>query len=126
MKKNKILIEIIFWLHLPIVILWFGLFVVPKSIFPLRTIFHFWYIVGIMFIQLIWSLIIFRKLDIICPLTTGMQYLRGFPLKNENNFNHSYIAELLKRLKLNVNYKFINVILIITLIIVSIQFFFFQ
>ena len=125
-KINKILIEIIFWLHLPIVILWFGLFVVPKSIFPPRVIFHFWYIVGIMFIQLIWSLIIFRKLDIICPLTTWMQYLRGFPLKNENNINHSFIAELLKRLKLNVNYKFINILLIITLIVVSIQFFFFQ
>ena len=125
-KKTKLLIEIIFWLHLPIVILWFGLFIVPKSIFPFRVIFHFWYIAGIMLIQLIWSLIIFRKLDIICPLTTWMQSLRGFPLKDKNNFNHSFIAELLQRLKLDVDSKFVSILLIITLIIVSIQYFFLQ
>jgi len=125
-KKNKILIEFLFWLHLPIVIIWFGLFIVPKSIFPSRVIFHFWYIAGIMLIQFIWSLIVFRRINIICPLTTWIQYLRGFSLQNKNNFNHSFIAELLQRLKLEVDSKFVSILLIITLIIVSIQFFFFQ
>ncbi len=120
--SRKILIQIIFWLHLPIVILLFSLFFVPTSIWPKRVIFHFWYMISITTIQFLWSTIIFKKFDIICPLTTIMQSLRGYKLKDKKNYGHSFIAEFLRKLKINVSYKTINIILIITLIIISAQY----
>ena len=126
MKLRKTFIEIIFWLHLPIVIVWFGLFFIPKSIWLGKVTFHFWYIFSIMLIQFIWSLAVFRKFDLICPLTTCMQYLRGFSLQDEKNYGHGYIAELLLRLRVKVSFKFVSVLLIFTLIVVAVQYFFFN
>ena len=126
MKLRKFFIEIIFWLHLPLVIVWFGLFFIPKSIWLGKVAFHFWYIFSIMLIQFIWSLVVFRKFDLICPLTTWMQYLRGFSLQDKNNYGHGYIAELLLRLRVKVSFKFVSVLLIFTLIVVAVQYFFFN
>ncbi len=120
--KHKLWSKILFWLHFPIVLFWFGLFLVPLSFWPGRITFHFWYIISIMFIQLLWSVLIFKKIDIICPLTTWMQYLRGFPLKNKENYDHSYIAELLNRLHLRISYWLVNILLAVTLIIVIVQY----
>lgn len=125
--KKTILTEIIFWLHLPIVVVWFGLFFVPKSAWPEKVFFHFWYIIGIMLVQYLWGILIFRKTDIICPLTTLMQYLRGYSLKDKRNYSHSYIAELLEKMHItSITYRQINVILLITLIIVAVQYFWFR
>ena len=122
---KKFWIEVLFWLHFPIVLLWFGLFVVPKSIWPGRVTFHFWYIISIMVVQFLWSVLVFHKPDIICPLTTLMQKLRGYPLASKGNYGHSYIAELIDRLGIKVRYGWINALLVATLIIVTIQYFFF-
>ena len=127
--RKKLAIEILFWLHFPIVVIWFGLFAIPRFIWPNRVIFHFWFITGIMSIQLIWGLILIpytKKVDIICPLTTWMQKLRGYPIKSKKNHNHSFIAELLQRLKIPINYKGVNILLIITLIIVTVRYFWFN
>lgn len=75
-----------------------------------------------MFIQLIWSLIVFKRFDIICPLTTWMQYLRGYKLKDKKNYGHSYIAELVNKFHLPIKYKGITVTLLSTLILVTIQY----
>ncbi len=53
-----------------------------------------------------------------------MQYLRGHSLKSKKNFNHSYIAELGRKLHLPMNYKAVNILLMITLILVSVQYLF--
>lgn len=126
MNPKKLLIEMIFWLHFPIVALWFGLFVVPLSLWPQRITVHFWYIAGIMVIQLLWSVIVFRKLDIICPLTTVMQSLRGYPLKHPQNDGHSFIAELLERLGVPLSYRAVNILLVVTLILVTVQYLWFR
>jgi hypothetical protein len=123
---KKIFAEITFWLHQPIIILWFGLFLVPKSIWPGRITFHFWFIFSIMVIQLIWSLLVYRKFDIICPLTTLMQWLRGYPLRNKKNYDHSFIAESLDKLRIKVHYRGVNIALIVTLILVVVQFVWFR
>ena len=115
MKKD----ELVFWLHFPIIVLWFGLFLIPTYFWPGRVVFHFWFIFSIMFIQLIWGLFLRRKFDIICPLTTLMQYLRGYSIKEKKNYGYSYIAELLERLGMKISYKFVNFILLITLFLVS-------
>ncbi len=123
---TRILIRFIFWLHLPIVSLWFGLFLVPTSLWPGRIIFHFWFMMIIMFLQFLWGLVYFpitRKIDIICPLTTLMQSLRGFPLRSKQNYGHSFIAELLQKLKMRVSYRWVNGLLVVTLILVAVQYF---
>jgi hypothetical protein len=126
LKKRGWLIGLIFWLHLPIVILWFGLFAVPRSVWPGRITFHFWFIVILLIVQFSWGFILRKKLDMICPLTTLMQYWRGYPCKDQNNYGHSFIAELSKKLKIKIHYHGVNIILLITLIIVFIQYFFFR
>ena len=126
-KKREVLTEIIFWLHLPIVILLFGLFFVPSSIWPGKITFHFWFFISIILIEFIWGLFYYpitKKIDIICPLTTLMQSLRGFYYKNKKNYGYSYNAELLSRLGIKISYKMVNIILIICLILVTLQYFF--
>ena len=118
-------INILFWLHLPIVLLWFGLFLFPLSIWPGRITFHFFYISGIMSVQLLWAFYLHR-FDIICPMTTLMQWMRGFSLKDEKNYGHSFIAELVERLGINLSYKIVNYLLFVTLIVVTIQFVWFN
>ena len=65
-----------------------------------------------------------KKFDIICPLTTVMQYWRGYPCKDKRNYSHSFIAELSQKLRIKIHYKGVNIVLLITLIIVFIQYFF--
>ncbi len=125
-KKRIGLSELIFWLHLPIVVLWFGLFAVPKSIWPGRVTFHFWFIVILLIIQFIWGFILRKKLDMICPLTTLMQYWRGYYCSDKRNSGHSFIAELSSKLGIKIHYKRVNIVLLITLIVVFIQYFFFR
>lgn len=118
--KDNWLINIIFWLHLPLIIIWFGAFFIPLSFWPKRIIFHFWFIAIILIIQLIWGIILYpktKKINFICPLTTLMQSLRGYKIKDKENYNHSFIAELLKKLKINASFFLVNVILIITFLI---------
>lgn len=125
MKLKNALIETIFWIHLIILIIWFGLFLFPSSVWPNKIPFHFWFIAVITIIQFLWGLTFFKytkKIDIICPLTSWMQYLRGFPLKSKENLKHSFIAEILKRLKINVSYKFVSYLLLVTFFVVSLQY----
>ncbi len=118
-------INILFWLHLPIVLIWFGLFLVPLSVWPGRITFHFYYIVWIMSVQFLWGLYLHR-VDIICPMTTAMQSLRGYSLKDKENHGHSFIAELFEKIGLNLSYKVVNYLLFVTLIIVTIEYVWFK
>ncbi len=123
--NKKIIINIIWLLHLLIVLLFFGLFLIPKLLWNNVIKFHFWYLIIIIFIQIIWGLIIYnktKKIDIICPLTTLMQKLRGYEIKDKKNYNHSYIAELLNKLKIKVNYNIVSLLIFISIIIVFIQY----
>lgn len=125
MTLKKALIEFIFWSHLVILILWFGLFLVPSSLWGGKIAFHFWFIAILTLVQFLWGAFFYeynKKIDIICPLTTWMQYLRGFPLKSKENLKHSFIAEILKRMKINVSYKFVSYLLLVTFFVVSLQY----
>ncbi|MEK6951327.1 MAG: hypothetical protein AABX13_06415 [Nanoarchaeota archaeon] len=124
--RNTFLIHLIFWLHLPIVLLWFGLFLLPPSVWPGVVSFHFWYIASIMALQFLWGLVFLKwthQLDIICPLTTLLQWLRGYPLPSRKNYGHSYIAELLGMLGWRVHYGWVNTILLITLGLIVVRYF---
>ena len=125
---KKVWIEIVFWLHLPIVLLWFGLFLVPKSLWGGVVVFHFWYIVSIMFVQFLWGLTFWPMIhrgDIICPITTLMQSMRGYPRISEKNYGHSFIAEFCERIGVRLNYKGVNAVLFVTLVLVFVRYFLF-
>jgi hypothetical protein len=127
MKKRKsFLTEFLFWLHFIYVFVWLFLFFIPKSLWQGVLAFHFWYIIGIMAVQLLWALILTEKVDLICPLTTLMQSLRGYPVKNEKNYGHSFIAEFLERYDIKLSFRKVNAILILTLAMVVIQYFWFR
>ena len=124
--KPAWLTEVVFWVHLPIVVLWFGLFLVPTSVWPGRITFHFWFIASLLVVQFLWSVAVYHKLDIVCPLTTLMQWLRGYPVYDTRNYGHSFIAELLERLDLKLSFQVVNIVLLGTLILVIIQYVWFR
>jgi hypothetical protein len=52
-----------------------------------------------------------------------MQSLRGYKLNEKENYGHSFIAEFLKKLRIHLSYKTVNIILMITLLIITGQYF---
>lgn len=137
MKKNQIRrgekrtfwTEIVFWLHLPIVVIWFGTFFIPLSLWPNRITFHFWCILILLLLQLLWGIILYpktKKVNFICPLTTLLQHLRGYPIESKKNYNHSFIAELLERFHIRISFQWVNIMLWVTFIIVAIQYLWFR
>ena len=128
-KWKEFLTELVFWLHLPIVLVLFGLFFVPKSVWSGKVVFHFWFVITVLVVEFLWGLALYRythKIDIICPLTTLMQWLRGYPIDSPQNYGHSYIAELLSRIKVKVSYNTVNIILYITLGAVVLEYIFWR
>ena len=124
---KKFLSKFTFWLHLPITLMLFVPFAIPRSIWPGRVTFHFWYFVLVILLQFVWGLWYYpitKKIDIICPLTTLTQWLRGKPVDSPKNYKYSFIAELFKILKIKVSYFWVNVVLLVSLVIVTVQFVF--
>jgi len=120
---KKSFISILFFSHLIIVILWFGLFFVPTDFWPWRISFHFRYILTLLVLQLLWSLVIYKKFNLICALTTRMQCMRGYGIYDKKNYGHSFIAELLQRLRIRLNFQIINILLLLTFILAALKYF---
>ncbi len=124
MKKSW-LIDFLFIIHFPIVLVYFGLFFVPTAVWADRAIFHFWYFVLVMSIELIWGILIYpytKRIDIVCPLTTLMQYLRGFAVSDERNYDHSYISELFSRFGIKIAYKYVSYSLFLAGVLIAINY----
>ena len=129
MRIKEFVINLIFWFHLPFAVIWLGLFFVPRSVWISKITFHFWYAFVLLIIQLGWGLIlspITKKINIICPLTTIMQRLRGFHITSKKNYDHSYVAELSNRLKIRISNKAVNILTLVTFFIILIQYVFFN
>ena len=127
MQNKEWLINLIYWIHLPFVLIWIGLFFVPSSVWNYKINFHFWYAVSLIIIQFLWSLCIFpftKKIGIICPLTSLMQYLRGYPFHSPKNYSYTYVAEVSNRLRIRINDKSVNILTLVTLGIIILQFVF--
>ena len=122
MSRKNFFIELLFWLHIPILLIWFALFFIPTSLWSSKVSFHFWYIVCIVGVQLLWALLIWRKADIICPITTLMQHLRGHHIKSKENYDHSFTSEFLNRMRLNINHSIVKILILISLFIVILQY----
>jgi hypothetical protein len=126
MNSREFLIELIFWAHLPIIVVFFGLFFVPKSLWSAKVTFHFFYIIIVIGLQFVYTLLMWRKFNILCPLTTLMQYLRGYPVHSKKNYGHSYTAEFLERMRINISPKTVSYMSLGMLVIVTLQFIWFR
>lgn len=127
MSFKKLAVNFLYLLHLIVVILWFGLFLVPRSLWPGRIAFHFWFIFIFMLIQMVWGVAMMpymKKYRIVCPITTLMQYLRGWPINDKKNFDHSFIREFLAHLKIKAPYGSIGLVNYLSLGLITIQYFF--
>ena len=127
MQSKEWLISTIYWIHLPFVLIWIGLFFVPSSAWGYKISFHFWYAISLTVIQFLWGLCIFsytKKIGIICPLTSLMQYLRGYTLNSPKNYSHTYVAEVSNRLSVKINDKAVNILTLVTLGVIILQYYF--
>ena len=127
MQNKEWLISFIYWIHLPFVLIWIGLFFVPSSAWSYKISFHFWYALSLTIIQFLWGMYIFlftKKIGIICPLTSLMQYLRGYHFRSPKNYSHTYISEVSNRLHIKISDKAVNILTLATFGIIILQFVF--
>lgn len=120
--KNKLKPRIFWWLHFFIVLIALGLFFVPQSLWPKKIMFHFYYLWGIILIQIISGLIYYpreKKFYFACPLTE-------LEKKYDKNTKYYKIGEScighFCHEKLGLPYRLGTISTITALIIVTIQF----
>lgn len=126
MDYKKIFVRFLIFLHVLFFISWIGLFFIPKSIWPDRIFYHFWYVSGIIGLNLVWGGFLklsYKKGNLfVCPLTTITQYFRGYKINDVRNNKYLFVGEILS--KFNINYS--RTIMIIggtlSLLIVSINY----
>ena len=124
MRKN--LGEVLFWLHLPVVLVWIGLFFFPQAWWEDKVSFHFWFIITVFASQVLWgiAMISVRKRfgAGVCLLTTLTQYVRGFSISDPRNYNHTFIIEFCERFRIRLHDSVLNTLLVSTLVAVGVQF----
>jgi len=97
MRTRLFLANLLFWLHFTAGSVWFGLFLVPSSVWSGKVTFHFYLTVAIVTHQFLWGLAIMpwtKKFRMVCVLTTPMQLLRGQKISDPKNYDHSWFKEL--------------------------------
>lgn len=122
---KKFLGTVIFWLHAGFVTFWYGLFLIPESIFPGRIEFQFYLTIAIVFHQFIWGFLILpwtHKYRMVCILTTITQWLRGQDISDPSNYDHSFTQELFKEIGIKVPHKAATFITFSVLVLVTIQY----
>ena len=118
-------IRLLWALHLMIVLMLVALFLVPKSLVPNIAAIQLYYTIWVAASQAFWGVMMIRikkKFSIVCPLTTMMQYLRGYSPLDERNYNHSFIAEVMDHYNVKVQNKTINTLMYVTLGLVVVRF----
>ncbi|MEM2125713.1 MAG: hypothetical protein QXQ53_04880 [Candidatus Methanosuratincola sp.] len=118
--------EVIFWLHLVIVLFWVSLFFVPVDWWQGRISFHFYFSLVVILHQFVWGAIIMpwtKRYRMVCILTTLMQSLRGFKLSRVENYGHSFTEELFARARVNVP-KIVPTILTLSIVAASFTLYF--
>ena len=129
MKFRILLADFIFWLHVLIVAFWWGLLLVPSSLWPNKISFHFYFTLGIVLHQFLWGFLLMpwtQKFRMVCMLTTPMQLLRGEKLSDPKNYDHSFMKEMFGKTGLVVPHRFATFLTFTLFTIVSIQYFFFR
>ena len=121
--------EFLFNFHIIIFLSIILLFFIPLSVWPGRIWFHFWYVTMILASQILTGLTLLpymiksNRYRLVCPLTTWMQYVRGYLPKDPKNFDHSFVSEFGERIGLRIPKGVVSLMNIIILIIASILYF---
>lgn len=124
MNRN-LLANFIFILHIPVVFIWWGLFLVPLQWWPNKIIFHFYLTLGIVFHQIVWGTIIMpwtKKFRMVCILTTLMQLTRGRNIADPANYKHSFLVEFFGRIGLNFTHRMATIATWVILISITSQY----
>lgn len=119
-KHTKL--KILHIVHFPFLFIWFGLFLIPSSVWNGRIEFQFWYALTLAIGQYVWGMIVFKKFASICPLTTWMQELRGYDRQDPLNYEHSYIQEQLGMMNIPIGKKALGTILQISFVAILLQY----
>jgi len=123
---RRILGEVLFWLHLPIVLIWLGLFFIPESLVPGKTVFHFWFILVVFASQVLWGLVMMpirgRFGGGACPLTTLNQLVRGYAITDKRNYSHTFLEEFMARLHIKLSLQLMQLILFGSVGLIIIQY----
>ena len=128
-RLRKAAAETVFWLHFALVSVWFGLFLVPTSLWSGKISFHFYFITVTTALQFLWGFVLLpvtKKYRMACPLTTAMQLLRGYPVADARNNNHSCIKEFSERIGKPIPKKAVTISTFVSLGVVAVQYFFFR
>jgi len=127
MKIRLALADILFWIHFIIVAIWFGLFLVPASVWHDKIIFHFYLTITIVTHQFIWGLAITpwtKKFRMVCFLTTFMQLLRGKEISDPKNYDQAWLKELVGNRGIKIPHALSTIITFSALSLVTFQFLF--
>lgn len=127
MKAKLFLASLIFWLHFIIGSIWFGLFLVPTSLWHDKITFHFWLTIIIVGHQFLWGLIIMpwtHKFRMVCILTTPMQVLRGQKISDPKNYDHSFFTEIFGKKGLKVPHAVSTLVTFSALALITYEYFF--
>lgn len=128
MMRN-FLANLVFFLHIPVVLFWWGLFLVPVQWWPNRIPFHFYLTLGIIFHQIVWGIMIMPwtgKFRMVCILTTLMQVLRGKNIADPNNYSHSFLVEFFGKIGLKFTHRMATLATWIVLFSIFLQYMFFR
>jgi len=93
------LISIIWLSHIVVFLLYVVPFFIPERKFRNKLQFQFFYMLTVILIQALWGLFFLSRIGkymLVCPITTLMQYLRGYPVTDPLNYGHSFIVEFLQ------------------------------
>ena len=117
--------ELIFWMHLFVVLFWYSLFFIPQDWWPDKVSFLFHLTLGIVLHQFVWGFMIMPwvgKYRMVCILTTIMQYLRGQKISDSKNYDHSFSQEFFGRRGITIPHRATTFLTLAILIIVTFQY----
>ena len=128
LKKDTLIIKLLWWSHLAVVIGLYILFFIRKKLIQEISTINLYYMLWVALSQAFWGIFMIKhrgSFALVCPMTTLMQYLRGYPVNDEKNHGHSYVVEFMDYLGVKWDFALINKIMIGTIIAVILRFVFF-
>ena len=93
------LISLVWIAHIVFFLLYVVPFFIPQKKFKKKLEFQFFYMLTIVLSNFLWGFLFLSKVGkyiFSCPVTTLMQYLRGYSLTDPLNYTHSFVAEFLQ------------------------------
>ncbi len=125
MQQDSLFIKMLWWSHLLVVLGLYVLFFIPKSIVPLIATIHLYYMLWVALSQGFWGIIMMKfrgNFALVCPMTTLMQHLRGYPPTDARNHSHSYVVEVMEHFDVKWKFSTINYMMLVTMVLVIVRF----